>query len=545
MDLAPPQRAEFERTLGSKLWRLEHLYKIRDKKAGLVNLRLNNIQKAILTSIEDCLDSHGRIVKPIRRFYLKYRQGGVSTFWLLFWLDDTLFSPNKITGVLADEKQGLDVLFEIIRLAHDNMPDAYRPEVGFDSKSMLTFPAINSKIFVSLSIKSTALHNLHISEWAYCEDQDISNTLGACSPMTNITGETTGNGVGNDAYERYQDAKKGESEYKAFFFPWFIQEEYRVPLNGMSPAMVMGHLNKKERALQVLMKKDYGLALEAEQVLFRRAMVKEHRGLFSEKYPETDEDAFLTSGTKFFDPRKIHRLLLEAKSWVRDNPVVEDEDGDWIQWEQPTPKHIYAAAGDTAEGLDGDFCYLKIMCVTCRRDAFRFRARCGVDVFYRACDKWGRAYKNALLAIERNNHGHAVILGLEEICHYPNLYKEDDNTRAVLGLDKKEPKTGWLTDKASKPLILDQYKFAIEGDSDEDEDNFQPQFTVLDQVTITEALTFEQLDGKLKAIEGKHDDGVMASAIAYQMYKRLRRYVKTEKEVKAPAILVGAPRAIK
>lgn len=543
MFLPPTEFAKFQTTLGNKLWRLNNLYKIRDKKKRLIKLTFNPIQQTIWRELvaNGFIDRTGNILKPIRDFILKYRQGGVSTFWLLFWLDDTMFHENTVTGIQTYKKENLGYLFKIVRIAYQNLSSEIRPELDEDTKSGLSFKGMNSQLFISLAIRSTAIHNLHISEWALCEDTEIMTSLGAVSPEGNITGETTGNGVGNHAYELYHETKLGESEYKGHFFPWFIQPEYRLPLNGIDPKTLIK--TKDEECLDQIMRRDHGLFLEPEQLLFRRAKQKELKGIFRQEFPETDDDAFLTSGHKFFEPRKIHRLLLEAKDYTRQNPPIQDPHEDWIIWEAPAHKHIYAAGADTAEG-GGDYSYLKVLCVTCRREAFRYRARCGVDVFYRTLDKWGRDYKNSLLAVERNNHGHAVLLGLEEICHYPNLYREEIQTRAVIGQDKKQAKLGWITDKISKPLMLDDLKYAIEGNSDEDENHFAPEFTVLDQVLLSECLTFEEINGKYEAIEGKHDDGVIASAIAFQMYKRLRRYVRFPEEGTHPGIYLGDPREI-
>jgi hypothetical protein len=373
--------------------------------------------------------------------------------------------------------------------------------------------------------------------------------MGACGPNTNITGETTGNGVGNSAYELYQEAKKGESEFKGHFFPWFIQSEYRLPLNGINPVRVMGSLTRDENKLVEMARRDFGMEIDAEQILYRRKLDKDLKGMRRQEFPEDDSDAFLTSGHKFFEPRKIHRLLLESKDYVKDNPPEEFEHGDGVMWEKPTKGHIYVAGADTSEGAN-DYSYLKIMCVTCRKEAFRYRALCGVDHFYRICDKYGSLYWNALLAVERNNHGHAVLLGLTENCHYPNLYQEEqvrhlvDVSRAGKGISefKNSLRIGWQTDRVTKPMVLDELKFAIEGDSIEDEDHFSPEFLVLDDVMLSECLTFEQVYGKLEAIEGKHDDGVMATAIAFQMYKKQKRLVRNFTKEKTSGIYIGQTR---
>jgi len=469
-------------------------------------------------------------MSPIRLFYLKSRQQGVSTWWLIWWLDDTLWTPNTVTGILAHKHDSLKILMEIIHTAIDYMPKECKFELADDNKESISFPHQNSKIFASLSIRSTGLHNLHVSEWCHCKDEEVQATLGAASTWTNITGETTGNGVGNDGYEKYYDAKKGDSEYKAVFFPWFIQEEYKLPMNGIKSL----DLTKEETGLIKVGKRE-GTIITDEHILWRRRKKGDLRGLFRQEYPETDEDAFLTSGHKFFEPRKIHKLLMNAKEWERKEGYHRKE-FDFICFHKRQKYHTYAAGADTSEGKN-DFSVLKIIDVTEKREVFTYRARVGVDTFYKVCNLWGREYNDALLAVERNNHGHAVILGLIEDKRYPNMYyKEMDVKKGYV--DKKQ--YGWETGKISRPLMLDQLKLGIEGEEEADEDHFNPQITMHDKDFFNEALTFEQIKGKFQASEGKHDDIVIASAIGFQMFLRLLKHEKTTRGIEG--IYVGNER---
>lgn len=521
--------------ISNKAWRVQNLYKIRTKTKTLTKMRFNPVQWEIYKRIKD--------QKPVRYFNVKYRQGGVSTFFLLWWLDDTIFHPNTTTGILSHKKESLNYLMEIIRTAHGNMHSALRPRLGDDSKSVLSFPDIGSKIMVSLSIRSTAVHNLHVSEWCLAKDEEVQASIGAAGPNANITGESTGNGVGNYGYEVYQDAKAGENGYIAHFAPWFIQPEYSHPLNGITPSSIMDHLKPEEKRLQAMMLKDYGLTLKPEQVLWRRWADKTYKSLRGQEFPETDEEAFRTSGTKFFDYKKIHRLMMHAKDVLREHPpIAEGENGDWVQFEKPIKGDVYVAGADTAEG-GGDMSVLKVINVSKRREAFVFRARCGVDTFYKVCNEWGRRFNNALLAIERNNHGHAVLLGLDEGMNYPNLYKEQTLPAGggIIGDKFPKEKLGWITTKDSRAMVLDGLKFAMEGDSEDDEDHFAPEIDFLDTNLMKEALTFEAIDGKFQAVHGETDDDVMASAIAFQMYAKMKR-VNIRSEGIADRFQIGGKR---
>lgn len=498
-------------------------------------MRLNPVQWEIYHKIKD--------MSPVRYFNLKYRQGGVSTFFLLWWLDDTIFNNNTTTGILSHKNESLKYLMEIIRTAHKTMPPRLRPKLGDNSKTSLSFPEIDSKIMVSLSIRSTAVHNLHISEWCLAKDDEVKASIGATGPTANISGETTGNGVGNYGYEVYQDAKLEENGYKAHFVPWFVQPEYRLPLNGIDPKSVMDALKPGERKLKAMMESDYGLILDAGQVLWRRWADKTHKALRGQEYPETDEEAFRTSGSKFFDYKKIHRLILHAKDLLKETPpVAGGEDEDFVQFEKPVKGDLYAAGADTAE-FGGDYSVLKIINVTEEREAFVYRARCGVDTFYGICDQWCRKFNNALLAVERNNHGHAVLLGLREDKKYPNLYKEVALPKKgkVVGSEFPKEKFGWNTNKETRPMILDGLKFAMEGDSEDDEDHFIPQIEIRDIWLLKEALTFEEVDGKFQAIAGEADDDVMGSSIAVQMFSRIKK-MTIKSEGLAHRIKVGGKR---
>lgn len=512
----------FKAEMKDKIWRVQNLYKIKTKRRKASLMKFNRVQQGIVDSIFN--------MRPIRKFDLKTRQQGVSTFWLLWWLDDTLFTPNTNSGILAHKLESLNYLMEIVRFAHATMPANLRlPTIG-DNKTEMAFKYNNSKIFSSLSIRSTALHNLHISEWCLCKDVEIEATLGACSEWTNISGESTGQGVGNHGYDTYQEARRGDSidKFKASFWPWFIQEEYEIPCDLTLKQMV---LTRAETAIQKVMKDDWKMELTPGKLLWYRNMSKRVRGIMKQEYPTTEDDAFLTSGVKFFNVKKLHALLKEAELFNRDNPPWREEE-DFIAFTKPEPGEIYAAGADTQDE-GADFSVLKILNVSTRKEAFRYRARCGIKTFYRVCNDWGRAYNNALLAVERNNHGHAVLLGLEENCGYPKLFKDDAQTR----LDRKiyvgkkpralpEPKFGWLTTSITRPLMLDQLKASVEGEDEADEVHFEPEFSIRDREFLQECLTFEEVTGKFQAIEGAYDDNVFATALAFQMYLRLISSVK-------------------
>jgi hypothetical protein len=525
--------SEARQRLRDKLYRLTHFYKIRTKTRGLIYLELNQIQQAIQATFQG--------QRPIRQFYLKFRQGGVSTFWLLYYLDDTIFTPNTISGVLAHKWDSLHHLWSIIDVAWSHFPDSLRPKDAELSGHKLKFPTIHSELFISLAVRSTAVNNLHISEWCFCDSQEVEATLGAAGPMTNITGESTANGVGNSGYLTYQDAKQGVSDFKAHFYPWFIQNEYAI-----EPAVPIIRTQEEVKIAQRA-NKDYGITMSDAQLNWRRMKKATMPSLFAQEYPANDEEAFLTTGGRFFDSAKMMALLEEAREWGRAHAPIKSTP-DWEQWEEPNPKNTYVAGADVAEGGgSGDWSVLVVLNATKGTTAFRYRAQVGIDVFYRICDQWGRYFRNAWLAIEKNNHGHAVIQGLIENCLYPNLYyrvkpkRYKEPTQTIFDPSDRLHRAGWLTDATTKPMMMDALKKAIEGGTDTDVEHFEPDFSVPDVLLIHELLTFVEISGKLEAETGKHDDIVVACAIANQLFQETRYHMNAGKDL---GIRLGTDREI-
>jgi len=216
-----------------------------------------------------------------------------------------------------------------------------------------------------------------------------------------------------------------------------------------------------EKAFAARALKVYGETIDDAQLLFRRTLRRELGGKFQELYAEDDKTCFLESGDHWFDNVKIQRLLDEAVEHHEEEPPVSTSDYD--QWEAPQQGHVYAAGADTAEGVPGgDYSVLAIFCVTCDRQAFRYRARVGSDEFAEACNDWGRKYNRALLAVEINNtSGGWVNACLKNAPHrYPNLYTEEVRRLVKIGHESKpekkqqERKYGWKTDNSSRDLVL-------------------------------------------------------------------------------------------
>ncbi len=96
------------------------------------------------------------------------------------------------------------------------------------------------------------------------------------------------------------------------------------------------------------------------------------------------------------------------------------------------------------------------------------------------------------MAVERNNHGHAVLAHLTMSQGYTQLYKSGGQL-------------GWLTTVASRPRMLENFGAILAA----------APFMFLSPRLLEECRTFIDIRmGRVRRRRGAHDDTVMAMAIA-------------------------------
>ena len=106
--------------------------------------------------------------------------------------------------------------------------------------------------------------------------------------------------------------------------------------------------------------------------------------------------------------------------------------------------------------------------------------------------KLGREYNDALLAVERNNHGHAVIAYLMTVERYEHLSLSGGHA-------------GWVTNLTTRPRMLETLAATVAS---------HPELFNSRRL-LEECRTFIRYgDGRSGAVYGAHDDLVMAMAVA-------------------------------
>ena len=402
-----------------------------DNKQGIVQpFRFNKVQR------------YFNQYKTNRNIVVKARQVGVTTSILADMFIDSITIPHTPCVVVSHETRSTQRLLDRVQFYYDTMEEP-KPEIGAESRSEKTFPGMHSSIYVGTAGsrafgRGDTIRKALLSEIAYYEDGGrLLNGVEDSVPLTGeLTLETTPNGETNIAYEVWVRAREGKSPYKAFFFPWWLDEGYRIP--RLSDIALPG--DEEELTYtgeeQELVERVH---LSEDQIRWRRWKISEKKGLFFQEYPEDEINCFLVSGDPVFD-----QLLLSAFAQVCYEG--EHHTGGWDFWIPPQEKMRYIIGVDTSSGAPEGSYSAAVVLDDLWRVCATYQARVEPHIFAGILRNMGVWYNKAELAIERNFTGYAV---LGELTDYSNISHQRDFTTG-----KVTSQRGWWTNDQTRSFMM-------------------------------------------------------------------------------------------
>ena len=151
-----------------------------------------------------------------------------------------------------------------------------------------------------------------------------------------------------------------------------------------------------------------------------------------------------------------------------------------------------SCGGETAGGGEnGDYATVQVVDLKTGMQCAELQERLRPRELAEVCSAIAARYGGALIAVERNNHGAAVLALLEAV---------PDG-----GLYRQGGQTGWLTSAASKPEMVARLGTLL----------LEAPERIFSKRLLGECRTFVSDErGRASAASGAHDDLVMAMAIA-------------------------------
>ena len=349
----------------------------------------------------------------------------------------------------------------------------------------------------------TRLHATEIAFWEHAEATLLAMLQCVPKPETGseIVFESTPNGAAGTFFDRCQAAQRPGSTYRFVFFAWYENPDYRAEL---SPGETITPQDERERQL-------VGLGCTPEQLKWRRRQIADELGgkadLFDQEYPSDPQTCFLIKGRTFFNKLQCVALLRLCKP-----ELAAEQRGRLRVWEHAKPGVEYVIGVDTSEGIEEpglafdrqphDACAAIVRKRGTGEHVATLWGYLRPDELGEAAANLGKRYNTAVVAVERNNHGHAVLLKLKEL-KYPKVFCDDDG------------REGWVNSGPRRTAALD----VVEAEHRKG----PPYYSTPDSALVGQQSTFVvSKKGKAEASPGAHDDLVLADAITWNVLNRAR-----------------------
>jgi hypothetical protein len=228
--------------------------------------------------------------------------------------------------------------------------------------------------------------------------------------------------------------------------------------------------------------------LTEAQIAFRRRQKAQLRGLAAQEFAEDPVACFRASGESVFEMDAIEQALQGSCE------AIESKDNRRLQvWFPAQRGKQYILGVDPAGGgCDGDYSCVEVIDRQTGMQCAELYGHYPPQELGKKIVELARSYNDALVGVERNNHGYGVLAVIENE-GYLNLYREGQQA-------------GWLTSAVTRPAMIENLAAVLAAEP----------MLFHSPLFLGECRTFvRHADGSTGAAAGAHDDAVMAMAVAF------------------------------
>lgn len=516
------------KALRSKKWRMNHLYKIKDKDGKLVTFKMNPAQEHFFNNMHT------------RNVILKSRQLGFTTFSCVYNLDEVLFPTweknpdtkkilyNVIDAIIiAQTKDDVEKIFDgKISLAWEHFDLKHWYGVDSETAKRLKFALsgfsekseVQGTLYASISVaqsgRSGTYQRIHVSEFGKIAKafpdrakEIITGTFRTAPANAVITVESTAEGDSGDFYTLYTEAKPNHQkdihpkDWKQHFYNW---QWDTMEIEKAQPTIPRAELPKEMQEYQILHK------LTPEEITFyyrtwASADIGKDWHKMKQEYPTTPEEAFESSGEKLFKPHSLDKQLPHLNR----TPEIQ---GNWRIFEGPKPNHIYGIGADPSEGVGQDHAAAAVIDFTPTLPRPKVVATfmdqdTPPDMLAHELKAKGILYNTANIIVERNNHGHLTLHTLRQMYPVSQIYKEVKDTHVDPNYTDR---LGWSANVSTKSQVVFTFSTAL--------DEYAIEIT--DPILYAELSSYpkDQVNQvRVKKDQTKHWDLSIATFLAYHL----------------------------
>lgn len=452
---------------------IDKYVKIRHPTRGLIPFRTFEYQKRTLSHF------HRKRFNVI----LKPRQMGFTeiTSAFIVWL--ILFHPDASVLCLSTKAETAKNVIRRVRTALKNIPKwLLISDISTDNKTSIELSNgswVKSVAKSQDAGRSEALTLLVVDEAAHIEGFDEIWT--GLKPTVSAGGRiimlSTPNGVGNVYHKIYEDSRQGINDFNPIRVEWWEHPEH------ISDLSIDPKTGKHTSSW------------------FR----KETKGLSAREIAQEYECEFLASGDTFF--------TVELMALVQNNLFSFGAEKGLQTYREPAQGAQYIMGVDCATGKGEDDGGAIVFEIQSMEQVAELNAKMLPNDFAASIYQLGIKYNGALMVVENNAVGLAVIEHLK-LMNYPNFFyskkgvkagdRLGDPGNASEGSMPSDYVHGIMTLGPNRPFMLSKLEELIRLQA----------IVIHSQRFLNEMQTFIWNNGRPEARIGKHDDLIMAAALA-------------------------------
>ena len=275
---------------------IEHYFMVIDREEQVpVPFVLNKVQGKYL----EMLNREYPNQEGLREIILKARQQGFSSFILALFTADFIMRPYSVSICISHRRDSTELLFKKVRFYLESYlqkkaeeekkiytEETLKSWLASDNKGMITNSTNDATFYIGtagakVGGRGGSARNVHFSEASFYQDTEMLKAhemiLATAQQVPQGRGmifiESTANGEGNYYHAEWERASEGKSVYKPRFFGW--QEFYST-----------------------------------EWVEEKRKEFPSEK-MAGQEYPYTPEEAFITSGSPYFNVLALNKMLDE------------------------------------------------------------------------------------------------------------------------------------------------------------------------------------------------------------------------------------------
>lgn len=446
----------------------------------------------------------------------KYRQAGVSTATAAWVSKNLQFAsktrPEKIL-IIANKLDTASEFANKVRGFLNQWPEWINVGFSKEKDSQKHFKLNNGCEVKAVATSVDALRGytpttLIFDEAAYIEAGD--NLWAACMASLSTGGKviviSTPNGYDKIYYEVYEQSIKGLNNFHISELHWENDPRFTKDLFWVKTKDVVHFLLNREdydetefiheqelSKFNDLIKKGYKPCSSWFENMVKK--LKYDRRKVSQEL----ESAFLGSGDNVIPVDTIEQIkdihVMDPEEMFMGNQL-------WV-WEKPKEGHKYILGCDVSRGDSEDFTSIVIIDFDERRQVLEYLGKIPPDLAADIIYKWGTMYSAYVVTDITGGMGVATSRKLQEL-GYKDLYIEGLNTvdkwKYNPGAAHKVP---GLAFNNKRVQIISAFEEAL-----------RHNFVIRSKRLLNELHTFVYINGRPNHMKGKHDDLIMALAMA-------------------------------